>query len=260
MGFSLAFFPLGADEGLSEINSAVGQTWINTFDQINHNQPNFVISREAWNKLCSPGRIRGRRGLFDVYALVFCYGIDMIYDPPISSNFFFRVRRILKTKPHPITHKSLYVDTEKIGYVNLDIAKNNQQTGRKDNCLRLISPRNRNEFQWVKDRIVSFGSDVKQTKFRKRLPEGDGYVDENPKIKVLEEGNIFGKHRILDELLNGKYAPEAREREGQEPVDYVTVNFAFNQKTKSILFVFNINLDYGTTGIKCPQPRVCDNT
>ncbi len=266
-----AYAPLNFTDGNGGLTETQNGTHlIQLFNNLVQGQPNFIISRESWQRLSKPTSMKGHFGLHVVYAFAFCFAIER--DTSGDLHYYFRVRKLLlpnffdylfsifSFKPRD----SYYVDTQNIAYTDLEIAIANQKNGTNVDCLTFMNVGGtRKQAKEVNDEVTNFAKEINDPssnfKINNIVPKSDGPA---PKIAgnidlTTQQGVIFTKKRIWDELLNDKYSAKKRFQGGKPPVDNVNVNFALDERTGQIQFVFRINDDYETTGIKCPYPAVC---
>lgn len=229
------------NQGLIELNSPsikeVTDNHITNFRNRIRNQPPFFISRDSWRQLVN-GIIQTERGEecwlpkgYEVFAFVFCLAFDK------QGYAYFRIRTIIietskrkgevdiRENNKPKTIEAL-IETDNIATVNIDYALSNVRArvyGTQLDLSQFItvheqgvqSPfRKKKETKKPKNCLVFPNTDDEKVKINGEVVRKDKlgllpsvFKDPNNKINLqhLNEGSLFSKQKIWDDILLSKY-------------------------------------------------------
>lgn len=241
-------------------------------------QPFFFISRDSWEMLAKGETLDGRGRLFswlekkygpewEVAGFVFCLAFDrdeghnpcdrrfgMTYAREIAGKAFFRVRTLVRKVG---AKDKGVVETDFIAFADTSIGLHNYMHAQREDCLVFVNPLASDNAKRLKDRIDSM---VYEKRDPAKVKVPDSFVDITPpcdpkKIRRKEplenEGGIFGRQKIWNELLVDKYGH----------VEGVLVSIAIKpgstvQDPLAFYFDFKINDEY-VTNKPCPIPQIC---
>ena len=251
---------LGTNDLTPTIKELIYQARINLFNTSVPNQPPFFIDRESW-ELLAKGKGKNSSGIIEtwipsghsVYAILFCLAFDQPTFFPVSHPIkfgYFRVRTILiKNGETPVAGKiEVIVDEENIAYVDLNTAFANVRNSTQDNCLRFLlksemmtSTAVKNQYDKVQ-REVPLKSKPGSVSL---LPEVFiNIAGDKKKSKISNEGNFFGKDRIIS--LLDRY-----------PGKGSLISLAqIGRRKPKVTFHFKINLT-AVSDRPCPEPQIC---
>lgn len=221
-------------------------------------QPDFLISNQHWKLLASGisldtdhsteiNWLKDTYSGYEVYGFVFCVAFRITHDN--QKKAYFRVRNILKKIGDDTC--DLIVDTDNIAYVDVEKAIDKPS----ENCLIFLSeydtPDRANLKKVIDDEVYTTKKRLaaaKRSAQLARTPRGfikvEG-VNEKQTIIIKNEGSIFGKNRIWEQILNNTY-------KGKDS----RISFTWNGLDKTIGLDFKINAQLATK-IDCPDPRIC---
>lgn len=248
---------LGTNDLTPSIRELIYQARINRFKTSIPNQPPFFIDRESW-ELLSQGKGKDSLGNiklwlpsgYSVYAILFCLAFDepTFVAAHLPKFGYFRVRTIL-VKDEEVAiggNINVHVEEENIAYADLNTAFTNVRNLTQENCLKFL----------LKSDILSKPTyDKVQREVPLKSNPGSvsllptvfiDFVDNKKKSKITNEGNYFGKDRIMS-LLD-------RYRD-QNKGSLISLAQIGGSKPK-VTFHFKINLTAAPT-LPCPEPTVC---